>query len=189
MGTQKPNNQSANKLTPKDLFIAGTGFNVFWLVAVVGQYPWMPLLILLLAVSWWYYLGAWRFSMLMGGLGILMDSALAFAGILVFDDPIFLHGLPTWLMLLWIAFGCFVWVCRQYIMTSQVAFMLLLGSVGGVVSYFAGYRLGAVHWPFGIPTTLLGLLICWLVFSGIVIALLNLFAAYCRRSYEQSVHR
>lgn len=153
----------------RQLLIVGLIFNVYWALAVIGQSQFVWLLVLLLLSSWRVYRGAWRFGLMLGVSGVLMDAMLSWLGIYEFDALFF----PLWLVLLWVGFGSFIWIMRQTIMANSPYFIISLGGVGGMMSYFAGYRLGAVMWPLGIEITAACILVCWLCFSALALVLLN----------------
>ncbi|WP_299013324.1 DUF3833 family protein [uncultured Photobacterium sp.] len=103
----------------RELLIVGVLFNMYWLVSVVGQSQFIWLLVTLLLMCWWYYSDTWRFSLLLGGAGILMDLMLNKLGVFHFTQSFF----PVWLALLWLGFGSFVWVIRQVIAFYSPYFM------------------------------------------------------------------
>lgn len=156
----------------RELLIVGLGFNVYWFLAVLGQSQFVWLLVILLLTSWWFYQGVWRFSLMLGACGVVMDVLLSQFGIFEFYGDAF----PYWLVLLWLGFGSFVWIMRQVITTHSPYAMMLLGGVGGMMSYLAGYRLGAVMWPLGTEITAVCVLACWLCFSALALKLLNKYA-------------
>lgn len=76
-------------------------------------------------------------------LGILLDGALATAGILSFpEDAAVGWPVPVWMIALWINFalilGSLDWLTPRRLLAAA------LGGAGGAVSYLAGARLGAV---------------------------------------------
>ena len=143
------------------LILAGTVFNVFWLLTVMGQsqYLWISGLILL--IVWWLVPQSCLFALSLAIPGIVMDAALERFGIFTFADDIF----PGWLIVLWLGFATFVWSTHEAIMKRSHAVIIVLGGVGGMLSYLAGERLGAVVMPFGMVITALVILSCWLVFT------------------------
>lgn len=153
----------------RQLLIIGLIFNVYWFLAVIGQGQFVWLLAILLLACWWRYQGTWRFGLMLGATGVLMDLMLSWMGLYTFAANAF----PIWLVLLWIGFGSFIWIMRQTIVANSPYIIVMLGGIGGTMSYFAGYRFGAVMWPLGIEITLICILVCWLCFSVLVLALLN----------------
>lgn len=156
----------------RELLLIGLVFNVYWLMAVIGQSHFILGLLIILLVAWWFYKGALRFAVLLGGAGITMDFLLTRFGLLYFDNAIF----PAWLALLWLGFGSFVWIMRRTIMAYSPYVMALIGGLGGMMSYLAGFRLGAVSWPLGPGMTALILLLCWLCFSVLILKLLDRYS-------------
>lgn len=155
----------------RELLTIGLVFNVYWFLAVLGQNQFVWLLVTLLLTSWWFYQGVWRFAVMLGACGIGMDFLLSRLGVFEFYGDTF----PLWLVCLWLGFGSFVWIMRQIITAYSPYAMMLLGGVGGMMSYLAGYRLGAVIWPLGTGITTICVLVCWLCFSALALKLLKTY--------------
>ncbi|PSW20185.1 DUF2878 domain-containing protein [Photobacterium sanctipauli] len=172
-------------MTTKELIAVGTVFNVFWFVAVLGQAQYSWVLLSILIFSWWRFHAAFKFGVAIGSAGILMDMALKHFALYQFATDSF----PLWLALLWLGFGTFVWIIREKITSYSAVIIMALGGVGGMMSYFAGYRLGAVIWPYDLSITLPTILLCWIVFSGFILLTLKHIAGYYRRTYEHSIYR
>ena len=91
-------------------------------------------------------------------LGSTVDSLLLNAGVFAFKQP---GGLiPFWLVLLWALLAitlnhCLAWTAKPLWRA------ILLGAIGGPLSYYAGQRLWAVQFPMGLWPTLLGLSLLW----------------------------
>lgn len=84
----------------------------------------------------------WRLIAIVGLLGVLCDSLLALAGVLVFDKPS-LGLIPVWLACLWLIFATtlrhsLAWLERRLWLAA------LLGALAGPSSYIAGARLADV---------------------------------------------
>ena len=91
-------------------------------------------------------------------LGSTVDSLLLNAGVFAFKQPGVL--IPFWLVLLWALLAitlnhCLAWTAKPLWRA------ILLGAIGGPLSYYAGQRLGAVQFPLGLWPTLLGLSLLW----------------------------
>ena len=91
-------------------------------------------------------------------LGSTVDSLLLNAGVFAFKQPGVL--IPFWLVLLWALLAitlnhCLAWTAKPLWRA------ILLGAIGGPLSYYAGQRLGAVQFPMGLWPTLLGLSLLW----------------------------
>ena len=68
--------------------------------------------------------------------------------------------IPFWLIVLWALLATTLNHCLAW--TAQPRWRAaLLGAIGGPLSYYAGQRLGAVTFPFGVWPTLLGLGVLW----------------------------
>jgi len=91
-------------------------------------------------------------------LGSTVDSLLLNAGVFAFKQAGVL--IPFWLVLLWALLAitlnhCLAWTAKPLWRA------ILLGAIGGPLSYYAGQRLGAVQFPLGLWPTLLGLSLLW----------------------------
>lgn len=85
------------------------------------------------------------FVAITGGVGLGMDTALAYAGLMSFY-PTTLDQIypPLWLVLLWISFACTLrhslgWIFDRWYVAIG------LGSVGGALTYLGADKLGAIE--------------------------------------------
>jgi hypothetical protein len=91
--------------------------------------------------------------------GIVIDSAYALAGVLAYAAPWPVPGLaPAWLVIMWLNLALtlnhsLAWLRRRYSLAA------IFGGIGGGLSYWAGWRLGAVefYWPAWAAAGLIGL--------------------------------
>ena len=91
-------------------------------------------------------------------LGSTVDSLLLNAGVFAFKQPGVL--IPFWLVLLWALLA--ITLNHFLAWTAKPLWRaILLGAIGGPLSYYAGQRLGAVQFPMGLWPTLLGLSLLW----------------------------
>ncbi|WP_051035790.1 DUF2878 domain-containing protein [Photobacterium marinum] len=153
----------------RELLAVGTTFNLYWFIAVLGQGDWVWLLAIMLLVCWCLYRDTWRFAAMIAAFGMTLDYLLIEMGVFRFDYPF----LPVWLAMLWLGFGSFVWVIRHVIASYSPLLIILIGGVGGAMSYLAGYRLGAVDLPLGILTTIPVVLIIWTIFTAFILLFLQ----------------
>jgi len=145
------------------------GFQVGWAFCVIGAgagLPWagpLAALVLVLAHLWWIRDRHAEVAVLLpvAGIGVLMDSLLGLSGVFRFAEPWPVDWLaPAWLMALWLLFAATLrhgldWLLRRPWLACT------FGALGGPLAYLAGERLGAAAFPFGYPTTLGVLAICW----------------------------
>lgn len=156
-------------MSGKKLILVGLLFNVYWLIAVLGQQVYVWVLVLLFSACWWTFPSVGRYAFAIAGSGILMDGALSFSNVLDFRGVL----IPIWLMMLWLGFGAFVWFMRETIAKHSAVFIGLLGGGGGAMSYFAGHRLQAVQWPLGVELTLMILFVSWFVLSMTIVLMIK----------------
>lgn len=145
----------------KQLANAGL-FQIGWFACVLGgNSPWLLLAgAALLANALWISRSAAEVRLLLTVclLGTCIDSLLLNAGVFEFKQPGVL--IPFWLMVLWALLAitlnhCLAWTARP------VWRAIVLGAIGGPLSYYAGQRLGAVQFPLGLWPTLIGLSALW----------------------------
>ena len=147
------------------LVLIGILFNLFWLLLVLGQdqYLWLGAFFLLL--NGFVFPRSILFAILLAAQGILMDAVLGWLGLFQFDTAF----IPLWLIILWLGFASFVWHIQEQIIGRAPGLILLLGGTGGMLSYVAGARLGAVVLPMNFYLTASILFLCWVFFSALVL--------------------
>ena len=148
-------------MSGKKLLLASLFFNVYWLIAVLGQQAYVWVLALIVIACWWKFPKGIKVALSIGCFGVVMDLILSAADIFAFESII----IPSWLVMLWLGFGTFIWFMRSTILQYPAIVIGFLGGIGGSMSYFAGYRLDAVQWPMGVGITLSVLFVIWLLFS------------------------
>ena len=123
-------------------------FNAVWFSAVVGRDAYLLLPVILLMGHFMFVSDKQKDIMqaaLIAPIGISIDSTLSFFGFYVFANDALM---PLWLCFLWLAFA--LSVSRSLFFLSRYPVVaMLVGGVGGTMSYFAGSKLGAV--TFGEP--------------------------------------
>lgn len=137
-------------------------FQLGWFTCVLaGDSLWLLLggVILLAHFRW---IGRWTDEgpMIVGItlVGVALDSFLHWLGVFQFQQVSLL--IPLWLMLLWALLAttlrhCLAWSARPWWLA------VLLGGLGGPLSYYAGGRLAGVTFPYGERPTLIGLGLLW----------------------------
>lgn len=126
-------------------------FKVNWLLLVAGQGRWL-LLVLGCTLPLQILAGmapnatrgqgdhVFKACLLYACLGMLIDQALGFAGVLAFPG----RWLPGWLVALWLAFGFVLPQVSALLRRLPVYAWSVLGAIVGTLSYHAGAALGAV---------------------------------------------
>ncbi len=99
-------------------------------------------------------------------LGVGLDSLLTQLGIFHFESRT-LGLIPLWLICLWCLFATTLchsmrWLHGRLILSS------LLGGAAGASSYYAGYHLGVVDFPYPMLTSIVVLTLCWAVLLPIL---------------------
>ena len=156
-------------MSGKKLLLAGLLFNMYWLIAVLGQQAYVWVLVLLIVACWWKFPKGIKAALSIALFGVVMDFTLSAVDIFAFDSFV----IPAWLVMLWLGFGTFVWFMRSTIVSYPVMLIGILGGLGGSLSYFAGYRLEAVQWPLGVGITLSVLFVIWLLFSLLIAVMMK----------------
>ena len=142
-------------------FACVLGGNSLWLLLAAGA-----LLVHLLFIS--RSLAEVRLVVVVCVLGSTVDSLLLNADVFAFKQPGIV--IPFWLMLLWALLAitlnhCLAWTAKPRWRA------VLLGAIGGPLSYYAGQRLGAVQFPLGLWPTLAGLSLLWAGLFAVLVAI------------------
>lgn len=90
--------------------------------------------------------------------GASCDVLLNQAGVMLFSDG---EVLPIWLLILWAHFALVLNHGMSWLTRLPLYLQAVLGGIFGPLSYFAGYKMGAVFFPLQIQSTLLILAVIW----------------------------
>jgi hypothetical protein len=129
------------------LLLSSLWFQLLWLAAVLGrehwQWPLLSTICLTCLISLWR--GDIPLSFIAGVLftGLFIDSINQQLSLLEFTTSY----LPLWLAGLWLIFAWYCWQLRFLLIRLPLLLVSMAGAAGGALSYFAGYKLGAVEWP------------------------------------------
>lgn len=145
-------------------------FNVYWLIAVLGQDEYQYWLLPFLAAACFYDKYLLAIMPTLAILGIVGDTALVHLNILDFDGA---HFLPYWLILLWLGFIAFVWLMRGVVLPRSMWLLIAIGGVGGAMSYLAGFRFGAVAFQLNTWLTFFILLATWACYTAAIVTLVR----------------
>lgn len=103
------------------------------------------------------------------GIGLVVDSAQAAAGVFAFQAPLGPVWLcPPWLLAIWAAFGTTLNGCMRWL-KGRPWLGAAVGAVGGPLAYWAGARLGAISLEVPLATAMV-------VLAGVWAAVLPLLA-------------
>ncbi len=97
-----------------------------------------------------------------GVLGTLVDSFQAATGLLVYQSRYaFAPWLgPIWITAIWVLFASTINWSFEWL-KGRTWLAVVLGAIGGPLSYAAGERIGAVHFQYDFITTMLVLAVIW----------------------------
>ncbi|CCN82791.1 conserved hypothetical protein [Vibrio nigripulchritudo SFn27] len=148
-------------------------FQGLWFLAVIGRentQVWLVVAsVLTLLFCFVDEVKKLRLIFAVSALGILVDYINWQIGLFTFPSVSF----PVWLTLLWGLFGWYAVQMRSLVNRYPRIFVSLLVGVSGSLSYFAGYRLGAVDWELGVLLTLSILFLEWFLLGYFVTKLLS----------------
>jgi hypothetical protein len=121
-------------------------------------------------------------------LGLLLDSILLASGWLDYPSGSWLPGIaPYWLISMWALFATTLNVSMKW-MRGRPALAVVMGAIGGPLSYLAGQKLGAMS--FNDPVfALTGLAVAWSLAMPLLVALAVRFddtAKTVKPAYVQS---
>ncbi|NUO82639.1 DUF2878 domain-containing protein [candidate division KSB1 bacterium] len=97
-----------------------------------------------------------------GALGTLVDSFQAASGLLVYQGryaSVTWLG-PIWITAIWVLFASTINWSFEWL-KGRTWLAVVLGAIGGPVSYAAGERIGAVQFQHGFVVTMLVLAVIW----------------------------
>ena len=156
-------------------------FQAVWLASVLGAangIPWLGAILLTPFAVWQLRVSRdpaydRRAIVLLCIAGAVVDSAYPMAGILGYASPWPSAQLaPAWLVLMWVNLALtlnhsLAWLRGRYLLAA------VFGGAGGGLSYYAGYRLGAVeaYWPTGVAFGLIG--VVWAIALPVLYGLLD----------------
>jgi len=153
------------------LLFNALAFQLGWIACVVGgdrlALPTVVIILGLHAVVSGCQRAEWLVIALSAALGIGLDSALHFFGILRFDD-FASWGVPLWLAALWLLFATTLNHSLRWLQWHPL-WAALIGAVFAPLSYWGGARLGAASFGITMPAALAVLAVCW----GLLLPLLG----------------
>ena len=151
--------------------ITVVGFNACWLVCIIGAargWPWLgPVVILLFAAALLSasreFVGDTILVAAAAVFGYLADSLLVLLGAFRFPEPA-AWGAPStaWMVALWINLAVVTPVAMGW-MSGRMIIAGLFGAFGGVTSYYAGMRLGAIEIQNGLVYGLSMVGVAWVI--------------------------
>ncbi len=155
------------------VLIASIWFQSLWFVAVIGREQTLWLLFLGVVVTY-----AWSIKErviptrlpIIVCLGLAVDALNGQLGIFGFSNTLAL-GLPAWLILLWLMFSWYAVMMEPVLIRVHPLLVVVSGAVGGTLSYYAGFRFGAVTLPQGTLPMLLTVAFEWTLLSAIIVKL------------------
>jgi len=98
-------------------------------------------------------------------LGVLIDFILIEFGFFMFPT------LPIWLIALWIGFTLTIGHSLKWMKEFPLIALSLIGSMSGMLSYWAGHKFNAVEFPQGLFMTLIVLMVIWSILFPVVLKL------------------
>ncbi|KGJ91495.1 DUF2878 domain-containing protein [Colwellia psychrerythraea] len=147
------------------MFINSTGINLFgfnlvWLGLVSWGNHFIPFGFLFLISHIFFIAQSSRevqLILVVTVFGILVDSALVYYNVFIFDDG---RHIPFWLMVLWPCFATTISHSLRFLSHSK-PLQLFVGAVCAPLSYIAGHKLQAVDFGQSIASTYLLLSVIW----------------------------
>jgi hypothetical protein len=153
-------------------------FQLAWFSAVIGRESFILVTTALLVVHFLVtptVLKDVKGAGIIALIGILADSTLSALNIFDFAQQALI---PVWLILLWLHLGAALphgFAFMKKLKTWQVC---LIGAVAGPVSYFAGFRLGAVELPYGVIISCGLLSLIWLLLLPVFVLIIDRITAF-----------
>ncbi len=109
---------------------------------------------------------------LAGAVGALWDSLLVVLGWIAYPSGTLVAGTaPHWMIALWMAFATTLNVTMRWL-KQRWLLAAVLGAVSGPLAYYAGHRLGGLHFS-DLTSGIIALSIGWAVLLPLLMALSN----------------
>lgn len=163
------------------VFIASTWFQLCWFVAVLGTYQWQWVTLLLTLATLLYCIKTNASSLKSIGvivtIGLVFDTFNQHFSVFVFPT----QWLPSWLICLWLLFSWYAYQLKTILHRFPKFYVSVVGGIGGMGSYFAGYKLQAVEFGFSTSITLALLFIEWCV------VMLLILRVYGNEKFEEGL--
>lgn len=128
-------------------------FQIGWFACVLAaarDLPWLGTAIALLIVAWHVRrlpepVIEFRLVLLIGLLGLLLDSLPVLLGLIDYASGTLIAGLPPhWIVAMWLLFATLPNISLRWL-AGRPALAALLGALGGPLAYYAGVALGAAQ--------------------------------------------
>ncbi|MFT6984641.1 MAG: hypothetical protein ACJAT7_000438 [Psychromonas sp.] len=163
-------------------------FQAIWLLAVV--YTDQAVLLLLLSLFAHFLVSPTRASDLLNLLAITLlgcagDYLLTYIGVFTFTDHYFI---PLWLILLWTHFAVTLNHGLSWLEKLPLYARILFGAVFGTLSYYAGYKMGAVTLHSNLLLSLFALSVIWATLLPVYTLLASLNRMRCDDDIKGTTH-
>lgn len=154
---------------PYPLIVNALAFQLVWFACVLGAahgYPWLgPAACAVFAALHLSYVDRPRQELALVAkalvVGFSIDSIFAAAGLYSFESPIDPSWLaPPWLGSMWVNFALTLRSSMGWL-NGRLKIATVLGMLGGPLAYFAGERLGALHFEAALPLVFFLLATAW----------------------------
>jgi hypothetical protein len=169
-------------------------FQIGWFACVIGaayQFPWQGTLVAILIVA--YHVLRSNYPSRELGLivvaviiGAIWDSLLVWMQMLSYTSgmwsPVFA---PYWIIALWALFATTLNVSLRWLKGRRLV-ALVSGAIAGPLAYYAGYRIGAVHFN-EMTEALLLLGVGWAFFTPILLMLAQRLDGYAQLTNPERV--
>ncbi|MDN3609678.1 DUF2878 domain-containing protein [Vibrio ostreicida] len=151
------------------LLIYSCWFQSLWFVAILGKESLQWLLVVMVLATYIYSYSVMSIKLfrllLLSVVGVVVDVGNMVFGLFSFYQG----GFPIWLVALWLIFVWYAYFLAPLLTRYPIALVSIVGGCAGVLSYFAGYKLGAVAFPLNTLNTLCVLLVEWVMLMTLIV--------------------
>lgn len=116
-------------------------------------------------------------------LGGAVDLLLSWLGLMIFPEAVLL---PVWLVLLWTHFAVALNHGMSWLNKIPVYLQVVFGGLFGPLSYYAGYKFGAVDFPLPHLQTLFILIVIWSTLLPVCLLISRIYGDYYDDSKQKS---
>ncbi|PFG55892.1 uncharacterized protein DUF2878 [Vibrio sp. ES.051] len=164
------------------VFIASIWFQLCWFSAVIGTYhlQWVTFALTITTILYCIKtdIASLRGIAVITVSGLVLDTLNQQISVFVFPTL----WLPVWLMCLWVLFSWYAYQLRSVLYRFPKTYVSIIGGIGGVVSYYAGFKLQAVEFGFSTGVTLI------ILFAEWVAMMLLILKVYGNEKLEESLN-
>lgn len=136
-------------------------FNLYWFAALFFRQDAQIYLAIALFAFFSFKPNILPIAALIALIGIAVDQALTYEGILIFQTA----SIPLWLCMLWFAFAAYLKLVQSWLLSLSLWVLIPCAAIGGGLSYLAGQKIGAVQFLYSDGQTFGIFFVIWILYA------------------------